>query len=92
MTATTKQNRKRNWLFNIFFVVGALGLLLFLYSAPEETTSRMPLDNNHLKFYEIKSKKEAEKYCAECHSEGGENPLPDTHPDPYRCLFCHKRD
>ncbi|THB71072.1 MAG: hypothetical protein D6B25_19275 [Desulfobulbaceae bacterium] len=76
----------------MLFAGGAIALLIFLYSAPEETTSRMPRDENHRKFYEIKSKKEAEKLCVGCHSKGGEYPLTDTHPDPYRCLFCHKRD
>jgi hypothetical protein len=29
--------------------------------------------------------------CLQCHNQEGEMPLPDTHPDPFRCLFCHKR-
>lgn len=39
----------------------------------------------------MESKKEADKLCAQCHSQDGELPLPENHPDPYRCLFCHKR-
>jgi hypothetical protein len=37
-------------------------------------------------------KKEAEKFCEECHSPEGVSPLPKDHPPKYRCLFCHKRD
>ena len=37
-------------------------------------------------------KKEAEKFCGECHNPDGAAPLPDGHPPKYRCLFCHKKD
>jgi mono/diheme cytochrome c family protein len=37
-------------------------------------------------------KKEAEKFCIECHAPEGVFPLPEGHPPKYRCLFCHKRD
>jgi hypothetical protein len=37
-------------------------------------------------------KKEAEKFCEECHSPEGVAPLPEDHPPKYRCLFCHKRE
>ena len=36
-------------------------------------------------------RKQAEGYCLECHAADKVKPLPDTHPKPYRCLFCHKR-
>jgi hypothetical protein len=36
-------------------------------------------------------KKEAEKFCAECHAPDKVAPLPEDHPPKYRCLFCHKR-
>jgi hypothetical protein len=78
-------------LINGAFVVGCAGLLLFLILAPEETTSPLPKDETHLKFHQIKSKKEADSLCIECHSQDGDLPLPADHPDPYRCLFCHKR-
>jgi len=85
-----RQALKRKWL-NLAFLMTCAGLLVFLYLAPEETTSSLPKDETHLEFHHIASKKEAEKNCIGCHDEGGEAPLPDTHPDPFRCLFCHKR-
>ena len=81
---------RRKWL-NGGFVLACAGLLLFLYLAPEETTSPLPVDDLHQEFHAMESKKEADKLCAQCHSQGGESPLPENHPDPYRCLFCHKR-
>lgn len=83
-------NSKIKWLNSAFFVL-CVGLLVFLYLAPEETTSTLPEDETHMKFHQIDSKKDAEKACVGCHDQDGENPLPETHPDPYRCLFCHKR-
>lgn len=81
----------QRWLLNIGFVLLSLALLIFLYLAPEETTSPLPTDSIHQEFHAIKSKKEADAMCSACHSENGEVPLPPDHPDPYRCLFCHKR-
>lgn len=81
---------RRKWINFSFFIL-CVGLILFLYLAPEETTSPLPEDEIHMKFHLIKSKKEAEKSCVDCHNQEGEMPLPETHPDPYRCLFCHKR-
>lgn len=77
---------------NVAFVISGIAILLFLLKAPEETTAQLPRDENHLRFFSIESKKEAEKFCAECHSPGQEAPLPADHPPQYRCLFCHKRD
>ena len=77
---------------NLAFILLCAGLLFFLALAPEESTSRLPHDENHERFHAIKSKKEADKLCVECHSESGGIVLPDDHPPPYRCLFCHKRD
>jgi hypothetical protein len=85
-----KTNRKL--FINTAFVLFCLSLLLFLYLAPEETTSPLPGDGVHEKFHLIESKKEADKLCVECHYEEGPAPLPEDHPPPYRCLFCHKRD
>lgn len=84
-----KSSRRR--LLNIGFVLLCAALLIFLYLAPEETTSPLPTDSIHQEFHAIKSKKEADALCSSCHSENGEVPLPPDHPDPYRCLFCHKR-
>lgn len=86
-----KQNSKKITYLNIAFVVVAAGIVLFLLNAPEETTSKLPMDENHKEFHAIKSKKEAEKFCSECHLDDGLSPLPDGHPPKYRCLFCHKR-
>jgi hypothetical protein len=84
-----KPSRRR--LLNLGFVMLCAALLIFLYLAPEETTSPLPKDSIHEEFYAVKSKKEADAMCSACHSENGEFPLPPDHPDPYRCLFCHKR-
>lgn len=78
-------------LFNVAFAVVCSALLVFLYLAPEETTSHLPKDETHMEFHQIKSKKEADSMCIQCHSQDGDMPLPDDHPDPFRCLFCHKR-
>ena len=86
-----KNSPTRRKLFNLGFILLSAGVLIFLYLAPEETTSPLPVDDLHREFHEIESKKEADKLCAQCHSQDGDNPLPEDHPDPYRCLFCHKR-
>jgi hypothetical protein len=49
------------------------------------------MDDNHREFM-FMGKKEAERFCHECHTPSGVAPLPDEHPPQYRCLFCHKRD
>jgi len=85
-----KLNAKTMILNIIFLLVGA-AILLFLLNAPDETTSRLPLDDTHRRFQSGMSKKEAEKQCGQCHGPKGEAPLPPDHPPPYRCLFCHKR-
>jgi len=77
---------------NIIFAVVCVSLLAFLYLAPDESTPRLPLDDLHKDFHKIESKKQAERACASCHSDTGQAPLPDNHPPPYRCLFCHKRN
>lgn len=87
-----KNNTTRIVLFNGLFLSVSVILLLFLFLAPEETTSRLPQDDIHSEFHLIKSKKEADKHCVECHTVEGDAPLPEDHPPPYRCLFCHKRD
>jgi hypothetical protein len=76
---------------NILFVILCASILVFLLAAPKETTSPLPHDDIHSNFFTIKSKKEAEKSCLNCHDQDKEAPLPDGHPPKYRCLFCHKR-
>ena len=90
MVNSIKMNKKL--LVNGTFITFCLALLIFLYLAPEETTTPLPSDDVHTKFHLIKSKKEADKLCVECHFEEGTAPLPEVHPPPYRCLFCHKRN
>jgi hypothetical protein len=86
-----KTKRINILIYNLLFVVVCGGLLFFLWKAPEETTKHLPNDEAHAKFMKM-DKKEAEKFCDECHSPEGEYPLPENHPPKYRCLFCHKRD
>lgn len=78
-------------LLNIAFFLSCGAILFFLFNAPEETTKKLPKDQNHSRFQDMK-KKEAEKFCTECHIPGGVFPLPEGHPPKYRCLFCHKRN
>lgn len=84
-------NPKKRIIINLLFVVFCSGVLYFLLSAPEESTAFLPKDETHLEFHSIKSKKQAEKFCASCHADDKESPLPEGHPPKYRCLFCHKR-
>ena len=86
-----KNGANKKILVNLSFVTVCAGLLLFLYLAPEETTTPLPEDDIHLEFHQIESKKAADALCIDCHSQEGGMELPDNHPDPYRCLFCHKR-
>lgn len=83
---------KRQHLLNGSFLLVCLALLVFLSLAPEETTTRLPLDDIHREFHQDISKKEADKLCITCHAAEGQLPLPEDHPPPYRCLFCHKRN
>jgi hypothetical protein len=72
----------------------AILILAFLWQAPPESTSRVPADETHSKFYDIvkdEGKKAAEKFCEECH-HADDVPFPEGHPAKYRCLFCHKLD
>ena len=83
--------KKKTFIFNIVFVAVCAAILIFLLRAPEETTSFLPHDEIHEPFHHIKSKKEAEKTCLDCHGPEKEAPLAEDHPPKYRCLFCHKR-
>lgn len=88
----TIHNRgRRTLLYNLLFVAVGIGVLMFLWNAPPETTHRLPHDANHQRFYQM-DKKEAEKFCEECHTPQGQaGPLPQGHPSKYRCLLCHKK-
>jgi len=78
-------------ILNISFLVICGAILAFLLNAPKETTPHLPHDADHTRFYEIKSKKEAEKFCLDCHDQTAQAPLPENHPPKFRCLLCHKR-
>ncbi len=84
------KSKKNILLLNIIFLLSCTAILVFLFRAPEESTAKLPLDDDHNTFQSMK-KKEAEKYCAECHGEEAGNPLPEHHPPKFRCLFCHKQ-
>jgi hypothetical protein len=92
MKRGSTKNSMKNVLINILFVSLCLIILVFLFVAPEETTSKLPDNSIHAEFHHIKSKKEADRLCVACHADGKEAPLPEAHPAPFRCLFCHKRD
>lgn len=89
---TKKKNSMKVLVINALFIALCAGILVFLFNAPEETTSPLPHDDTHNKFHQIKGKKEAEKSCLDCHDQDKEAPLPSEHPPKYRCLFCHKRN
>ena len=77
-----KQRKKsvRLVVINISFIVLCAGILVFLFNAPKETTTPLPHDEIHNQFHAIKGKKEAEKFCLDCHDQGKEAPLPADHP------------
>ncbi len=85
-----KAKKKNILLYNILFVLICGSLFAILWVAPPETTAHLPHDQDHEKFMDM-GKKEAEKYCTECHAPDQVMPLPEDHPPKYRCLFCHKR-
>jgi hypothetical protein len=84
-----EKKKKHLLVYNLLFVAVCAGIFLFLWNAPPETTPHLPHNEQHNRFMEME-KKEAEKYCSECHGEK-KQPLPKEHPPTYRCLFCHKR-
>ncbi len=84
-----KKSKRNRRIYNILFLLVCGGLFLVLWNAPPETTSPLPHDDVHNAFMKM-GKKEAEKHCPECHTTE-QMPLPEGHPQPYRCLFCHKR-
>lgn len=79
---------------DIILLALAVIILVFLWNAPPESTSHVPYDEEHKRYYEMvekEGKKAAEKFCQDCHNEDGV-PFPDDHPTKARCLFCHKLD
>lgn len=69
-----------------------VAVVLFLLAAPEQTTPKLPTDDTHKNFhliYQKDGKKAAEKFCKDCHGQPGMEFIK-GHPDPNRCLFCHK--
>lgn len=92
MTENEHPRRKNTLIYNLLFVVFCGTLFFFLWYAPKETTARLPHDEIHARFHKMAGKKEAEKFCGECHNPDGVAPLPAGHPPKYRCLFCHKKD
>ena len=86
-----RTKRKRIWLINLVFILVCGGIFLFLWQAPPVATPPLPKDAEHAPFFDL-PRKEAEKQCAACHGPGMTNPLPESHPPPPRCLFCHRKD
>ncbi len=87
-----KSNKKSNktLIYNLIFIFVCVSGFLFLWNAPPESTTFLPHDEDHEKFFPM-GKKEAEKFCDACHNPDGVYPLPEDHPPKYRCLFCHKK-
>ena len=90
MSIMRKKGMKNKAVSNTLFIVFCIAILLFLLNAPKESTKKLPNDEQHTRFRAMKDRKEAEKYCGECHSPEGQAPLRKDHPPKYRCLFCHK--
>lgn len=77
---------------DILLLLGGAIIIAVLWMAPAETTTRVPKDNNHLRFYKIvknEGKKAAEKFCLDCHNPNNVR-FPKDHPPKNRCLLCHK--
>jgi hypothetical protein len=88
----TAQKTKKTLFINIAFVISLIGILLFLFKAPEISTPKLPHDDDHNRFFSMK-KKAAGKLCVECHTvEETEEIHKETTPNTNRCLFCHRRD
>jgi len=85
------KSKKMILIYNLLFLAAGLLIFLFLWNAPPESTAKLPHDESHSRFYGM-DKKEAEKYCGDCHRPDGIAPLPADHPPKYRCLFCHKKE
>lgn len=78
----------------VFLLLIPVVLLVLWLLTTEQTTLRIPLDDEHaasLHTYRAEGKKAAEKTCRSCHADD-RKPLSETHPPEYRCMFCHKFD
>jgi cytochrome c553 len=81
--------KQRDWLFIGLIVVI---LAVFFSISGKVKTTRIPIPEDHSRFFEIVAKdgkKAAEKFCGECHNDQGVQ-FPKDHPPKFRCLFCHK--
>ncbi|MDD3800951.1 MAG: cytochrome c [Desulfuromonas sp.] len=77
---------------DLLLVIAGIALVAFLWAAPEGTTPHLPRDTTHapyLTLFQQEGKKAAEAFCKDCHGQPGME-FPPEHPDPNRCLFCHK--
>lgn len=81
--------KSKSILINIAFLIVSAGILTFLLNAPEETTAKLPLDEDHSRFVDMK-KKEAEVFCKDCHFAEGVYPLPEDHPPSTAACFVIK--
>jgi len=76
----------------LFIILIPLVVLCLWLLTTEQTTVRIPLNDDHyeaLETYRTDGKKAAEQVCRTCHGDEG-LPLTDIHPPEYRCMFCHK--
>ena len=76
--------KNKKLIANLVFILIGIVIVIFLKMAPEPTTPVLPHDDNHKKFFKMK-KREAEKFCDECHKK-----LSKKHPPKLRCLLCHR--
>ena len=79
MSQGRPKNKRNMILLNTLFCLVALGILMFLINAPEKSTTPLPHNDDHQRFYGMK-KKEAEQYCLDCNGENGVHPLSPEHP------------
>jgi hypothetical protein len=81
---------KKDWIFVGLMIVV---LAVFYAISGKETTHTVPQDADHKRFYDMRDagakKKDIDALCKECH-DGVKIPYPKDHPEPLRCLFCHK--
>jgi len=76
----------------LFIILIPLVVLCLWLLTTEQTTVRIPLNDDHyesLETYRTDGKKAAEQVCRTCHGDEG-LPLSEIHPPKYRCMFCHK--
>ena len=88
---TTPSKGRKTLLFNVIFVLLCGSIFLFLWSAPPETTVKLPRDEIHADFFDLPIE-EVESHCGKCHNPDGEAPLSEGHPPKHQCLLCHKKN